>query len=122
MLLEQEVRECANQRRDADWYRRLEAGAGVGGTAELGRSLASSGDSAGRCAWSNVGWGVLRGGGEEGVEVGEDLDWRAVIGLSRARLLRARVGGEHGTVVNDVLGQVHVGGLGDVVDVDVVAP
>jgi len=119
--LEHEVRDSTNERRDPDGHRRLEASVGIG-IGELRRDLAGNGDSARWCTFRNVGRGVLAGGGEEGVEVGEDLDWRAVGGLGRVGLERARVGGEHGTAVDDVLSQVHVRGLGDVVNVDVVAP
>jgi hypothetical protein len=122
--LEHEVRDGANQRRDPHGCRRLEASAGLGRrvAGELGRSLASSRDTARWGTRGNIRRGVLAGRSEEGVEVAEDLDWRAVGRCSRVGLHRARVGSIHGTAVDDVLGQVHVRRLGDVVDADVVAP
>ena len=123
MLLEQEVRESTDKRRDPDRYRRLEASAALGiGISELGRNRASSGERPGWCARFHVGRGVLGGRGEEGVEVADELDWRAVVGRSRVSLERTGVGGEHRTAVDDVLGQVHVRLLGDVIDADVVTP
>ncbi|SRR5258706_10189703 len=122
VLLDQEVRESTNKRRDPDRYRRLETSALGIGIGELGRNRASRGESPGWCARLNVRRGVLGGGGEECVKVADDLDWRAIEGRSRVSLERTGVGGEHRTAPNDVLGHVHVGSLGDVIDAEVVAP
>ena len=122
--LEHKVGDSTNKRGYPDGYRRLEAGAArwsrVG---ELGCGCTCVRDCAGGGALrNNARRGVLARRCEERVEVANELDRRVVRCHSRVCLETAGVGGEHSTVPHDVLGQVHVGFLGNAIDAHVVAP